>query len=787
MTSSLGRIQRCIVLSLLIGAPVLADWDEGGPHKMHQPQLPDLALTGIDVQFNHPIVLADDFLCTESGPITNIHIWGSWFTDVADTNAAFDLAIHADIPTNSQQLYSKPAIPPLWAMTFAHGQYTARLWATNLAEGWYIPSQGEYFPPFPPPPPDTECVQFNFPVPEGQQFMQTNGVIYWLSVHLRSQEGTFGGWKTATNHWNDDAVFWNFSDWVEMRYPAGHPYHPASMDLAFVIDGGEIVHEIVRCPKWYQQPDCNNGLDVESWGLWSDGLYQPGPRMVADDWWCDGRPVVGVKWWGSYIGWETNNPAMPPPPAIRPVAFKLTWYTDIPASGGGFSQPGVVLATNIYPLGAFGAPVSGPGLVAEQNYCVTPLGYIAPNVFEHEYEYEVIFKADEEWNEKEGRVYWLSIEALYPQGNQPGPNPWGWKTTPPDWNWNDDAVSSSLIVPWDDMIYPPPGWGWIEEHPYEGQSVNMSFALLTDVCPGRCKKWAQPPDMVLGDDRPSWIVEGQPEGSLRADDFVSDGRPITDIHWWGSYIGWQSQTNGNPEKPVSHPTGINQVKGFKLSWHAGDPACKPGTELVSVTVSVTNCHETYFGTVNQYWKLPQQYEHEYQYYVDLLDPDIDLSSWLETNNVHYWLDIQAIFDPAFIQPEPPHQGWGWKITTDTNLCLSVVKQGSSDWTNDVVQYPWTNREADLAFELTTTEIPTNPPAVIRFTRMRRDALTANNLYMWSTGYCGCGKLVLQQSTNLPAGDPAWSDAWTNPLPRPENLWKSAANPRFEFYRLRQTN
>lgn len=77
--------------------------------------------------------------------------------------------------------------------------------------------------------------------------------------------------------------------------------------------------------------------------------------------------------------------------------------------------------------------------------------------------------------------------------------------------------------------------------------------------------------------------------------------------------------------------------------------------------------------------------------------------------------------------------------------------------------------------------------MIRFTRMRRDALTANNLYMWSTGYCGCGKLVLQQSTNLPAGDPAWSDAWTNPLPRPENLWKSAANPRFEFYRLRQTN
>ena len=28
-----------------------------------------------------PYILADDYLCTQTGPITEIHIWGSWYHD----------------------------------------------------------------------------------------------------------------------------------------------------------------------------------------------------------------------------------------------------------------------------------------------------------------------------------------------------------------------------------------------------------------------------------------------------------------------------------------------------------------------------------------------------------------------------------------------------------------------------------------------------------------------------------------------------------------------------------
>jgi len=51
-------------------------------------QLPDLSLTGMDVDAtfkpaapDNMLLLADDFLCSETGYITDIHIWGSWIND----------------------------------------------------------------------------------------------------------------------------------------------------------------------------------------------------------------------------------------------------------------------------------------------------------------------------------------------------------------------------------------------------------------------------------------------------------------------------------------------------------------------------------------------------------------------------------------------------------------------------------------------------------------------------------------------------------------------------------
>ena len=65
-----------VAIALGTAGPALADWDPGDGHKMHYPQLPDE--DGWDVKAIDGICLADDWLCTESGPVTDIHFWGSW-------------------------------------------------------------------------------------------------------------------------------------------------------------------------------------------------------------------------------------------------------------------------------------------------------------------------------------------------------------------------------------------------------------------------------------------------------------------------------------------------------------------------------------------------------------------------------------------------------------------------------------------------------------------------------------------------------------------------------------
>src|SRR5208283_5119845 len=44
-------------------------------------------LQGLDVWNNGPWLLADDFVCTNSGPVSDIHIWGSWLNNLVDSNS----------------------------------------------------------------------------------------------------------------------------------------------------------------------------------------------------------------------------------------------------------------------------------------------------------------------------------------------------------------------------------------------------------------------------------------------------------------------------------------------------------------------------------------------------------------------------------------------------------------------------------------------------------------------------------------------------------------------------
>ena len=68
------RVISAALLALaLVVTTAHADWNPGFKHKMHFPQQPDA--NGYDVNFTAPLIVADDWKCSETGPVTDIHFW----------------------------------------------------------------------------------------------------------------------------------------------------------------------------------------------------------------------------------------------------------------------------------------------------------------------------------------------------------------------------------------------------------------------------------------------------------------------------------------------------------------------------------------------------------------------------------------------------------------------------------------------------------------------------------------------------------------------------------------
>lgn len=221
-------------LILIFTSPVLADWNPGDPHKMHFPQLPDPQ--GWDVNMTFPKVLADDWRCSETGPVSDLHFWFSIERDSTQTLAALAAAgivharIHADIPATPTS-FSRPG-ELLWERDFPVGPGSAffRHYGTGN-QGWYDPNP----PPVVRRPDHINFFQMNI---ENilDPFVQQLGTIYWLDLSIKLPPSITDrvGWKTSLQHFNDDAVWGDFPtpiDWHELR----DPITQQSLDLAFVI------------------------------------------------------------------------------------------------------------------------------------------------------------------------------------------------------------------------------------------------------------------------------------------------------------------------------------------------------------------------------------------------------------------------------------------------------------------------------------------------------------------------------------------------------------------------
>jgi len=226
-------LAACGLLGLVVSAR--ADWFPGDSYKMHWPQLPDP--NGWDVNFIAPKVLADDWRCTETGPVSDIHFWYSYAYDNPVPIEGIHLSIHSDVPADptgggfshpGDLLWERDLLPGEWLDLYPYP-------GADGDQGWFDPNTGVAFPGN-----HHLTGQINVRIPEAEAFIQQKDTIYWLDISVLSPGvpgDTIGiGWKTSKDHFNDDAVWGDFATgaavvWNELR----DPLTQESLDLAFVI------------------------------------------------------------------------------------------------------------------------------------------------------------------------------------------------------------------------------------------------------------------------------------------------------------------------------------------------------------------------------------------------------------------------------------------------------------------------------------------------------------------------------------------------------------------------
>ncbi len=214
-----------IALLVLGSAAALADWSPGDPHKMHYPQLPDP--NGWDVRF-HDWQLADDWQCSQTGPVDDIHIWVSYKgengQDPPWTVLNPTVMIYSDIPAGQSPTgYSMPGTP-LWQLGSTYNIVTR--YESAGMQGWYDPAEPAWIPND-----HSSFFQINITGIENP-FVQQQGTIYWLGIGGMPLAQPEIGWKSTQDAFNDAAVWQSggAAPWSKLTHPAGQ-----NMDLAFVI------------------------------------------------------------------------------------------------------------------------------------------------------------------------------------------------------------------------------------------------------------------------------------------------------------------------------------------------------------------------------------------------------------------------------------------------------------------------------------------------------------------------------------------------------------------------
>jgi hypothetical protein len=764
-------------------------------------QIPDTTTNGLDVRATFPRLLADDFLCNTSGPIPRITIWGSWTNNNVAPNTTFFLSLWSNVPavgTNASHPGNR-----LWPWTpFPLGTYRASIFANVTNENFFDPDANAIIGR------DTQIWQYDFDIPKGQQFQQTNGVTYWLAVSAIPWDGTgtnlsttnLFGWKTCPTNWMDDGAFNAFNGFPTNRGPWQPLVRPAttnSLNLAFAIGAGVPVTidpyflttlatnaAPPDCPaspftnavpqKWLQLPD-TNGMDVRA----------TAPKILADDFLCTASgPITQIKIWGSW----TND--LNPAHVGLPPCFCLGIWSDVPAVAGNPSHPGTnlwncCLYSNQYSFSIFTSlGVPGTNLVEEFFDPNTDSIIGMDNVI---WQYTFDIPTNRAFIQTNGTIYWLSVYAdclatnVYCNVVVDTNNPptdlntnyytntflFGWKTSLN--HFKDDAVFGDLADKTGTNIV----GGWQELiHPTTGQSLDLSFALGTPAPQTNAVlKWLQRPDLTpTGLDILAGNAANQAGAGIRviADDFLCqlDGY-VTDIGIWGSWLN--DQVDPNASFQISFWNDVPAV---------GTNASHPGYLLWQWTFTASDYT---FGLISSGvlegfmdpscpWLLRGNDTQVFQYDFQVPAP----AAFFQTNGNIYWMSVQSC---------NTHLGlFGWKT-----CILDDRFNDDATWTWRIppvwtdmhypTNHPYNGLSIDMSFFLGTTVLPAGDPPPPGSRTVVRPVLSV------APSSDGGGLTILWAGSGILQSAPEVTGPWTDVNDASSPYTVPMDKPRF-FYRVR---
>jgi hypothetical protein len=552
-----------VVLWLAFAAtPARADWPNEHPTKYHQP--PDLTPAGYNVFAatgpgspaapGQPLVLADDFPCTQTGPITDIHIWASWLGDSAALNIApipITLGIWSDVPASPGAATSHPGVL-LWSQTFLPGGALPGHY--KIAPKGFAPSP--FWDPDPPPAGnimgnDSILWQYNFYADPANAFVQqgtaTAPTNYWLSVSTGTNTATFG-WRVSAAHYNDNSVFGHLdpsgttplNDWQ----PMFDPKDPAQrLDLAFAITTTPQTPPPTPTSKWLQSPDLLSGfgLDVNATAPnTANGLL-----TLADDFQCTMvGPITNIQFWGSL-----KNDVQP-----GGHTFVVSIWSDAPKTAANFSQPFQRLWSQTYGPNDYTVSAAGTGT---EHFFDAETGLLAPETNVWRYSFDLT-ATNPFCQQGKGTIYWVSIAAISPPAAF---LQWGWKTSTNRWGdvgvyGRVDPLSAAVLTGWHPLFNPT--WAGTVPLPVDFAFQISSGPPSADCDPALGAASIQPPD-TSPNGLDVWALQPTTVG----DDFPCRIRgPISGFTIWGSWLNDQVDTNASfqvnlwTDVPGSAATGL---------------------------------------------------------------------------------------------------------------------------------------------------------------------------------------------------------------------------------------